>query len=101
MGDSGSLLSRFMLADIAIRGVLKTQIAVILLPMVILSVLILDIVYSTGRRLLTGKSPFKADASHLHHRLLQSGMTQIVAVSVIYGVCIMSGRLTTSYIHDL
>ncbi len=101
MGDSGSLFIGFMLAAIAVTGVLKTQIAVMLVPILILSVPILEILYSTSRRLLQGKSPFVADANHLHHRLLQSGLSQVRVVRIAYGVCVISGMLVTSYVHDL
>lgn len=101
MGDGGALFIGFVLACIAITGVLKTQIAVMLVPVVILSVPILDIVYSTFRRLLRGKNPFKADADHLHHRLLQRGVPQWGIVGIMYVVCIISGMLATSYVHDL
>lgn len=101
MGDGGALFIGFVLACIAITGVLKTQIAVMLVPVVILSVPILDICYSTFRRVLSGRNPFKADADHIHHRLLQSGIPQWGIVGIVYAVCIFSGMMATSYVHDL
>ncbi len=101
MGDSGSLFCGFILAGIAVTGVLKTQVAVVLVPMVVLTVPLLDMVYSILRRLFKGKNPFIADAEHIHHKLLKAGFSQVRTVAVLYGVCILVGMLATSYVHNL
>ena len=99
MGDSGALFCGFLLACISITGVLKTKVVVMLLPLCILCVPILDITYSTFRRLLRGQSPFKADADHLHHQFLKAGMTQIKAVTYFYSACIIGGLITVIYVN--
>ncbi len=101
MGDGGSLFCGFILAAVAVTGVLKTQIAVVLVPVLVLSVPILDIVYSTLRRLLTGRNPFIADAGHIHHRLLNAGMSHVRIAGTLYSVGIVAGMLTTIYLDCL
>jgi UDP-GlcNAc:undecaprenyl-phosphate/decaprenyl-phosphate GlcNAc-1-phosphate transferase len=101
MGDSGALFSGFLLASIAVTGVLKTPIVVMLLPIVVLSVPIIDITYSTLRRLFRGQNPFLPDADHIHHRLLKAGFSQVRTVLALYGVCLISGVIASSYVNLL
>ena len=99
MGDSGALFCGFMLACISVTGVFKTKVVVMLLPLFILIVPILDINYSIFRRLLQGKNPFLPDASHIHHQFINSGMSQVKAVTYLYIMCIMGGIVATGYVN--
>lgn len=99
MGDSGALFTGFVLASVAVTGVLKTVTITILLPMLILSVPLLDICYSVFRRLLQGKSPMIADGDHIHHKLLRAGISQNRTVIIFYLICIASGTVATSFVH--
>jgi UDP-GlcNAc:undecaprenyl-phosphate GlcNAc-1-phosphate transferase len=101
MGDSGALFSGFMLAAIAVAGVLKTQVAVMLLPVLVLSVPILDITYSTLRRLVKRQNPFIADADHIHHKLLRAGFSQTRTVWALYAVGFTSGVIASNYVGSL
>lgn len=101
MGDSGSLFCGFVLACIAVTGVLKTLTMTMLLPVIILTVPILDITYSTLRRLWKFQSPFAADSDHLHHKLLKAGFSQIRTVAAMYSVCIIGGIIASIYIGHL
>ncbi|MEB3244489.1 MAG: MraY family glycosyltransferase [Vampirovibrionales bacterium] len=101
MGDSGALLCGFLLGAISVTGVLKKPVAVMLLPILILSVPLLDITVATFRRLLKLKNPFKADADHLHHKLLRTGMSHRRVISVFYGTCILAGALASAYVKSL
>lgn len=40
---------------------------------VVLGIPLIDAVYTIGRRVLSGKSPFLGDKGHLHHRMLEAG----------------------------
>jgi len=101
MGDSGALFCGFVLACIAVTGVLKTLTMTMLLPIIILTVPILDITYSTLRRLWKFQSPFLPDSDHLHHKLMKAGLSQIRTVIALYAVCIVVGIVATSYIGHL
>ena len=93
MGDSGALFAGFLLATISITGVMKVATLAILLPFVVLAVPIMDITYSSLRRILKGQSPFVADAEHIHHKLLHAGFSQKKTVVILTSVAIISGGL--------
>lgn len=93
MGDSGALFSGFLLATISITGVMKAATLAILLPFVVLAVPIMDITYSSLRRIFKGQSPFVADAEHIHHKLLHAGFSQKKTVVILTSVAILAGGL--------
>lgn len=89
MGDGGALFLGFTLASISIMGVLKLVAAVAFaLPLLILGVPIMDTAFAILRRAWNRKPIFSPDRGHLHHRLLDAGLTQRRAVLVIYGICL-------------
>ena len=83
MGDSGALFSGFMLASISITGVMKSAVP------------IMDITYSSLRRIFKGKSPFVADAEHIHHKLLKAGFSQKLTVAIMTSIAIIAGAIAT------
>lgn len=101
MGDSGALFCGFVLASIAVTGVLKTKVVVMLLPMFVLSVPILDITYSVFRRLLRGQNPFLPDANHIHHQFLKAGIGQVRTVTYLYSLCVVGGLIAVWYVNYL
>ncbi len=101
MGDSGALFSGFMLASISITGVMKSATLAILLPFLVLAVPIADITYSSLRRIFKGKSPFVADAEHIHHKLLKAGFSQKLTVVIMTAVAIIAGFLAMSFMSEL
>jgi UDP-GlcNAc:undecaprenyl-phosphate GlcNAc-1-phosphate transferase len=56
------------------------------LPLLLLGLPILDMLTVIVGRIARGQSPFKADRTHLHHRLLDSGLSQSEAVALVYGL---------------
>jgi UDP-GlcNAc:undecaprenyl-phosphate GlcNAc-1-phosphate transferase len=56
------------------------------LPLLVLGVPIFDMLTVMVSRIARGQSPFQADRTHLHHRLLDSGLTQAESVTLIYGL---------------
>ena len=101
MGDSGALFSGFMLATISITGVMKGATIAILLPFLVLAVPIADITYSSLRRIFKGKSPFVADAEHIHHKLLKAGFSQKLTVVIMTAVAIIAGLIAMSFMTML
>ena len=105
MGDSGALFSGFLLAAVSVAGVMKAATLAILLPFVVLAVPIMDITYSSLRRICKGQSPFVADAEHIHHKLLHAGFSQKKTVVILTSVAIVAGAIaslfmgTTTIIH--
>lgn len=98
MGDGGSYYMGFTLAGIAVIGLVKsvTTVAVIL-PYVILAVPILDMSAVILDRIRNGKSPFKADKRHLHHRLLKAGLSHRFTVLFIYTLTLWVGSLALAF----
>ncbi len=97
MGDSGALFSGFLLATISITGVMKAATLAILLPFLVLAVPIMDITFSSLRRIAKGKSPFVADAEHIHHKLLHAGFSQKKTVMILTSVAIIAGALASLF----
>ncbi|MCL5774845.1 MAG: undecaprenyl/decaprenyl-phosphate alpha-N-acetylglucosaminyl 1-phosphate transferase [Patescibacteria group bacterium] len=86
LGESGSTFLGFMLGVLAI--ILGGKIATALLVM---GIPILDVAWAIMRRIWYGQSPFKADKSHLHHRLLDIGLSQRQAVFTLFGISALFG----------
>jgi len=87
MGDTGSQFLGFTLATISLIDNRKGAATITLLfPLVTMGVPILDGLLSFGRRALSGRSVFVADAGHIHHRLLRIGLSQRSAVLLMWYV---------------
>jgi UDP-GlcNAc:undecaprenyl-phosphate/decaprenyl-phosphate GlcNAc-1-phosphate transferase len=87
LGDCGSLFIGFMLSAIALYGSQKTPtIVAVAIPMVSFGLPILETSLSVLRRLINGRPVFTADREHIHHKLLQLGMSHRQVVIVLYGV---------------
>ena len=88
LGDSGSLLIGFMLGC---YGVIWSQKSATLLgmtaPLMALSIPLVDVGLAVVRRLLRRQPIFTADRGHIHHRLLDRGLTPRRAVLVLYAIC--------------
>ncbi len=93
MGDSGSYFLGFALSSAVLVGSesQKTSTAVgLVVPCLALGVPIFDTLFSIVRRFLERRPLFAPDRGHIHHRLLDLGLTQRRAVLVIYGLSIIS-----------
>ena len=98
MGDGGAYFMGFTLAGVGIIGLVKvTAVTAVLLPYLILAVPILDISTVVVSRLSKGKSPFTADKSHLHHWLLEAGISQRLTVLFIYALTLWVGSLALGF----
>lgn len=87
MGDTGSQLLGLLLAVISIRGPLKTVTAAYLFVVVLaLGVPVFDTSFAILRRLANRRPIHHADRGHLHHRLVDCGLSQRQAVVIIYAV---------------
>jgi UDP-GlcNAc:undecaprenyl-phosphate GlcNAc-1-phosphate transferase len=92
MGDAGSNFLGFTLATISMMGFAKTYTAMaIVLPVIILALPIFDTLYAMVRRIISGRSIMQADRGHLHHKLIDAGLTQKQAVIILYAVTALLG----------
>lgn len=98
MGDGGAYFMGFTLAGVGVVGLVKSVTTVaVLLPFLILAVPILDMSAVIFQRLRSGSSPFIADNRHLHHRLLETGLSHRATVLVIYCLTLWVGSLAMAF----
>jgi len=89
MGDSGALLLGFVLATVAVQGLLKTAATVALFfPLLVLAIPILDTSFVVLRRLKHHEKVYLADQAHLHHRFLRRGVSQRRATVTMWAWCL-------------
>jgi UDP-GlcNAc:undecaprenyl-phosphate/decaprenyl-phosphate GlcNAc-1-phosphate transferase len=88
LGDSGALLIGYLLGCYAvIWGNKSATLLGMTAPLMALSVPLLDVVLAIGRRFLRKQPIFAADRGHIHHQLLDRGLTPRRVVLVLYGLC--------------
>jgi len=94
MGDGGSYFMGFTLAAVGVVGLVKIPaFTAVILPYLILAVPILDMSAVILTRIRRGKLPWVADRCHLHHRLLQAGLSHRWTVLFIYTLTLWVGSL--------
>ncbi|MFZ0687108.1 MAG: MraY family glycosyltransferase [Terriglobales bacterium] len=87
LGDCGSLVIGFVLSAVSLASSEKSSTAVaVAIPVVSFGLPILDTFMAVLRRFLNGKPLFGADDEHIHHKLLQRGLSHRQAVVVLYAV---------------
>ena len=85
MGDIGALSLGFLLACVAVQGVLKTAATIAFAgPLLVMAVPILDTSFVVAKRLKYRRPPWGADHNHFYHRFMRIGLTQ---------------RRTAAYLH--
>lgn len=85
MGDTGSMFLGYTLSVITIQGTLKSYAAIsILIPVVALGLPLFDTTFAILRRIIKGKPIMQADRGHLHHRLIDMGLSHKQSVLVLY-----------------
>jgi UDP-GlcNAc:undecaprenyl-phosphate GlcNAc-1-phosphate transferase len=97
MGDAGSMLLGFVIAGVAVSGVMKSAAAVaVVAPLVILAIPILDTSFVILKRLKYGLPIYHADRSHFHHRFFTIGWGQRKTVLALYGWCALMGGVAVA-----
>jgi UDP-GlcNAc:undecaprenyl-phosphate GlcNAc-1-phosphate transferase len=100
LGDSGSLFLGFFLATTALATSHKSPATVALLvPIVALGLPIGDTLLAMTRRAARGQSIFSADRSHVHHRLLDMGLSHRATVIVLYALCVILAGVAVGLSH--
>jgi len=85
MGDSGSNFLGFTLAALSVLSVAKgTVVLALIVPVAALAIPIVDTAWAIVRRQLRGKSIATPDTEHLHHRLLDFGLSPRETALVFY-----------------
>src|SRR6266699_2749231 len=91
MGDSGSMFLGLGLAVLSIMGGAKIALAII-----VLGVPILDVAVVMINRIRRGQSPLHYDKTHLHYRLMATGLNTRQICLVFYGLTFLFGLLALS-----
>ena len=90
LGDSGSYLLGFILAAIGMRGSQKSHMAVALaIPVIALGVPVMDTALAIMRRWAASLPLSASDRKHIHHKLLDLGLSRRKAVLVMYAACLV------------
>jgi UDP-GlcNAc:undecaprenyl-phosphate GlcNAc-1-phosphate transferase len=85
MGDTGALALGFLLAAVAVQGLVKTAATIALAgPLLVMAVPILDTSFVVLKRLKYRRAPWGADHNHFYHRFMRIGFSQ---------------RRTAAYLH--
>ncbi len=99
MGDSGSLFVGFLIACMSVRASIAASPLGFVAPFLAVAVPVLDTLTTMARRYISSVASqrgrrlraalgvgvvFEPDRGHIHHRLLDSGLTQRQAVTVLY-----------------
>ena len=82
IGTSGVQFVGYTLAVLSILGTAKVAVALL-----VLGIPIIDTFWIIVRRLTQRRSPFTPDRQHIHHRLLDLGLSHRQTVLLIYGLC--------------
>jgi UDP-GlcNAc:undecaprenyl-phosphate GlcNAc-1-phosphate transferase len=88
-GTAGVMFLGYALAVLAILGSAKVVVALL-----VLAVPIIDTFWVIVRRLSSRRSPFSPDRGHIHHRLLDLGLSHRSTVLLIYLVCATLGLMS-------
>ncbi len=84
MGDTGSTFLGYVLAVVSIQGLFKYYTLIsFVVPFLMLGLPIFDTCFAFIRRIAHGQSPMHADRSHIHHRLIDMGLSQKQAVAML------------------
>jgi len=90
LGDGGAYFLGFLIGALTIQNSNKGTVAAALIaPIFALALPILDVTFSIIRRGVKGLPIFRPDRRHIHHRLLQSGLSRRRAVLTLYGVSLV------------
>lgn len=94
MGDTGSNLLGYLLGVVAVQGALKTNAVIALfLPLIILTVPILDTGFVVAKRLKHKRPIYRADRWHFHHRMANIGFSQRRTLAYLYGWTLVMAAL--------
>lgn len=101
MGDGGSYFLGFILSTFSILiSSYEGESFSIFIPLLILSIPILDMVYVVLKRVINGNSIFYPDRGHIHHRLIEKGYSYQNTIRII-SLLVFSTSIFTLIINQL
>lgn len=108
LGDSGSTYLAWMMAGIAVMGDWSSEgpIKAFSAPVLIFSVMIFDMIYTTIARIARGDVRSVREwidyvgRDHLHHRFLALGYEPAYAVGAVVSLCLVTGLAALALVTD-
>ena len=97
LGDTGSLFIGFMLSVLSLQGLKNVTFISLIIPVIVMGVPITDTFFAIVRRRLAHVPVTQADKHHLHHRLMQMGLSHRQTVLVIYGISLIFAMIALLY----
>jgi len=92
MGDTGATFLGYIMATVSVQGMFKMyNLISFVAPFLMLGLPIFDVCFAVIRRVSKGQSPMKPDRSHVHHRLIDMGLSQKQTVGVLYVISAILG----------
>lgn len=92
MGDTGALFLGFTLSVISVQATVKSAATLaVFIPIITLGIPIFDTAFAIIRRAKNKQPIMKADKGHLHHRLLNRGLSQKQTVLILYMMSMILG----------
>ena len=89
MGDTGSMLVGYILATTSLIGTKGGTAVALLIPFLAMGVPIFDTLLAIVRRSLSRQPIFSPDKGHIHHKLLDMGLTHKKTVLLLYGLSLL------------
>lgn len=89
MGDTGALFLGYIIAVLSLLGFKNVTFISFIIPIIILGVPISDTIFAIIRRIIHKKPLTAPDKAHLHHCLLNMGLSHRQAVLTIYSIAVM------------
>ena len=96
-GDSGSMFQGFMIATISLLGFKTITMTSFFIPILLLGIPILDTIFAIIRRTLKKQPIYMPDKKHLHHQLLNLGLSHRNTVLAIYAMNILFAFASVIY----
>ena len=79
-------------------GYKNVMMSSLIIPLLILSVPILDTAFAIIRRKIKGESISTPDKSHIHHQFLKKGFSQVGTVLTIYMITFLFAMASVIYV---
>jgi UDP-GlcNAc:undecaprenyl-phosphate GlcNAc-1-phosphate transferase len=90
LGDGGAYFLGFLIGSMTIVNSQKgTVLAALVAPIIALGLPIIDTTIAIVRRGLKGLPLFRADRKHIHHKLMQQGLSRTSTVLLLYAVSVV------------
>ena len=102
LGDTGSMFLGFSLGCLSTTGFQKSfALSSLIIPMIIFGIPIFDSVVALLRRYMNNKGFATADREHLHHRLIDLGLSQKQTVLLLYFITVLLGIIAFAFTVQL